>query len=66
MAENTRLFNGKRYHMIYPDKTTSWPKPLGKREARRIARDERESGRLVRVVKIAGGYGVYVRRDRFR
>jgi len=61
MAKKTRKFGGKNYHMIYPDKTTSWPKPLKKREASRIANNEREGNRSARVVKIEGGYGVFVR-----
>jgi len=56
-----RKFDGKIYHRIYPDYTTSYPKPLSKRDAERLAYGEKASGRKVRIVKIAHGYAIYVR-----
>jgi len=51
----------ERYDMIYPSASTSWQKPLSKKEATRIAENEREGNRLARVVKHKSGYGVFVR-----
>ena len=58
--KTTRKYNGITYHMLYPDKESRYPKPLSHKTAMRIAREERELTRLARVIKIQGGYGVFI------
>ena len=58
--KTTRKYNGKTYHMLYPDKNSSYPKPLSRSLAKSIAKDERDGLRHARVIRIQGGYGVFV------
>ena len=61
--KKTRYYNGKIYRMLYPDKNTSYPNPLSHQRAMSIAKDEREGLRLARVIRIKGGYGVFISHD---